>query len=260
MPIVTDLSSPLFQSLNTVERPTPNLLAVSKQSLVIGISFGAQRIICRWIILYAQYTSMAFLGRNTMCNTLRVANDDPGEKWASELVKRVGLAVKKARDGKSAAWLSERTAELGYRISPTVIAKLDSGHRGNVLNVAELLVLAAALEVPPLVLLYPDLADGEVELIPGRPGSSWDAYLWATGEAPSFTNPGARPSKGAELLAATRRRAELIATLPGLQIAAAAAPDELVKAALKTQESSNRDEIDRLSALIRDNGGVIHDA
>lgn len=200
---------------------------------------------------------MAFLRRNTMCNTLRVANEDPGDKWATELVRRVGLAVKKSRGGKSAAWLSERTAELGYRISPTVIAKLDSGHRGNVLNVAELLVLAAALEVPPMVLLYPELPGGEVELIPDRPASSWDAYLWATGAAPSFTNPGARPSKGAELLAATTRRAELIAVQPHLQIQAAAELDEAFKAALKDRVSSTRDEISRLSALIRDLGGIV---
>lgn len=195
-----------------------------------------------------------------MCNTLRVANEDAGDKWATELVRRVGLAVKKARGGKSATWLSERTAELGYRISPAVIAKLDSGHRGNVLSVAELLVLAAALEVPPMVLLYPEMPDGEVELIPQRPASSWDAYSWASGAAPSFTNPGARPSKGAELLAATTRRAELIAIQPHLQIQAAAEPDEVFKAALKDRVSSTRGEISRLSALIRDNGGVIRDA
>lgn len=183
-----------------------------------------------------------------------------GEDWHRATAERIGKAVAKFRRdaGMTAQRLAERCRQLGVPIHRSTITKIEGGRSR--FDVGELLILAAALQVPPMVLLYPELPDGEVELIPDHPGSSRDAYLWATGEAPSFTNPGARPSKGAELLAATRRRAELIAMLPGLQLAAAAAPDELVKAALKTQESSNRDEIDRLATLIRDNGGVIHDA
>lgn len=81
--------------------------------------------------------------------------DDSGLKWSHELVRQIGAAMQKARGKRTAKWLSERTAELGYRVSPTVIAKLDSGHRGNVLSVAELLVIADALEVPPAALLFP---------------------------------------------------------------------------------------------------------
>lgn len=90
-----------------------------------------------------------------------------GQDWAADLVRCIGKAAKDRRGGRSAKWLSERTAELGYRISPTVIAKLDSGHRGEVLSVPELLVIAAALEVPPVALLYPNMPDGEVEVLPG---------------------------------------------------------------------------------------------
>lgn len=88
-----------------------------------------------------------------------MANGD----WAKEIVQNIGAALKTARGKKSAAWLSDRTAELGYRVSPTVIAKLDSGHRGSVLSVPELLVFAAALEVPVLDLLCPGDA---VEVLP----------------------------------------------------------------------------------------------
>jgi hypothetical protein len=66
-------------------------------------------------------------------------------------------AMKVARGDRTAKWLSDRTDELGYRVSPTVIAKLDSGHRGDVLSVAELLIIAAALDVPPVAVLFPDL-------------------------------------------------------------------------------------------------------
>lgn len=90
-----------------------------------------------------------------------------GDKWAAELVERIGSAMKRARSGgRSAAWLSKRTEELGYRVSPTVISKLDSGHRGGVLSVPELLVIAAALETPALDLLFSD-EDKQVFILPG---------------------------------------------------------------------------------------------
>ena len=99
--------------------------------------------------------STVFDRRQHNVHTLRVANNQDGQQWAESLVRRVGLAVKKARGNKSAKWLSDETAKLGHRVSPTVIAKLDSGHRGSVLSVAELLVLAAALNIPPGLLLIP---------------------------------------------------------------------------------------------------------
>ncbi|OBB95388.1 helix-turn-helix domain-containing protein [Mycobacterium sp. 852002-40037_SCH5390672] len=183
-----------------------------------------------------------------------------GEDWHRATAERIGKAVLKYRRdaGLTAQQLAERCKQLGVPIHRTTITKIEKGR--NRFDVGELLILAAALEVPPLVLLYPELPDGDVELIPDRPGSSWDAYRWATGEAPAFTNPGARPSKGAELLAAARSRADLIATLPTTQLIAAAERDEASKAALKSYEASTRDKIDRLRALIRDYGGVIKDA
>lgn len=104
-----------------------------------------------------------------------------GDDWAAELVRRVGLAAKEARKGKSAAWLSDRTTELGYRIPPTVIAKLDSGHRGSVLYVAELLILAAALGVPPLALLFPDITSPEIDVLPAKPVPEYSALAWFIG-------------------------------------------------------------------------------
>lgn len=66
-----------------------------------------------------------------------------------------------------------------------MIAKLDSGHRGEVLSVAELLIIAAALEVPPIVLLYPNLPDGEVERVPGEVDTAISAIRWFIGESDS---------------------------------------------------------------------------
>lgn len=110
-----------------------------------------------------------------------MANDDDGQRWAKELVERVGKAIKEARGGKSAAWLSDRTAELGYRISPTVIAKLDSGHRGSVLSVPELIVLAAALNTSPVTLVYPGPYERDVDLLPDIATSEFYAAQWFSG-------------------------------------------------------------------------------
>ncbi|RIR89263.1 DNA-binding protein [Mycobacteroides abscessus] len=110
--------------------------------------------------------------------------NDRDDAWAADLVKRVGRAMKESRGSRSATWLSDRTAELGYRVPATVISKLDSGHRGSVLGVAELVVLAAALDMPPVALLYPALPDGDVELLPKVPTRSLNAVEWFSGHTP----------------------------------------------------------------------------
>jgi hypothetical protein len=147
-----------------------------------------------------------------------VANEN-GQQWAEDLVRRVGLAIKAARRGNSAAWLSDRTAQLGYRVSPTVIAKLDSGHRGSVLGVAELLVLAAALEVPPVALLFPDLPDGGVAFLPNRMIASDDAMRWFCGESGTMPfdvlsgavlEASSAPNDKAQLVEAVRERRVLL--------------------------------------------------
>ena len=127
-----------------------------------------------------------------MRHNLRVTKNEAGERWAEGLVRRVGLAIKKARGNKSARWLSDETAALGYRVSPTVIAKLDSGHRGSVLSVAELLVLAAALDIPPGLLLFPGYPYDVVEYLPGRAADAHSALDWLSGYGvlPAEAGPG----------------------------------------------------------------------
>lgn len=92
--------------------------------------------------------------------------------------------------------LADRCAALGYPLDRTVIAKLEKGLRQTV-TVADLLVLAKALEVPPLALVFPVGYEGEVEVLPGRMEHPITALRWASGE-------GFLPEEGAE-----DRRAEL---------------------------------------------------
>jgi transcriptional regulator with XRE-family HTH domain len=180
-------------------------------------------------------------------------------QWESELHARIAEAIKTHRSGRSAQELADRTAELGYPISRAQIANYESGRKKN-LDVAELLIIAAALDVSPVVLLYPELPDGDVEVIPGRPTNSWAAYLWAAGMAPSFMDP-STSSRGDQLIDAVSRRWQMILRLGSLTVQiSGAANNAPLQESLKQEESRVRGEIGWLNALIRELGGVLKDA
>jgi hypothetical protein len=104
------------------------------------------------------------------------------QKWSDAIQERVGRAVRTARGKRPAQWLADETAKLGHPISRSQIANLESGRKRGV-DLAELMIIAAAVGVPPATLLFPDLPDGDVEMLPGEHGSSIDALLRFTGEA-----------------------------------------------------------------------------
>ena len=104
--------------------------------------------------------------------------------WARETTERVASELKRLRAEHTVQWLSDRTAELGHRISRSRISDLERGDRGGPLGVAELIVLAKALRIPPLLLLYPAMSAGEVEVLAGHRASSRQAAQWFSGHAP----------------------------------------------------------------------------
>ena len=104
------------------------------------------------------------------------------EAWAAEQAQRIAATVRKLRGKRSGLWLSDETAKAGHRISRTSISELESGKRKSV-TTAELCVLAWALKVAPIRLLYPDLPDGPVEVVPGVTVPSIKAAKWFSGEA-----------------------------------------------------------------------------
>lgn len=103
------------------------------------------------------------------------------QEWEEDQARRVAQEIRRLRHPRSAQWLSDRTGELGHRISRPVISDLENGRRKYV-TTAELCVLAWALKVPPVALLYPDLPDGLVELVPGVEKPSIEAVMWFSGE------------------------------------------------------------------------------
>lgn len=118
--------------------------------------------------------------------------------WNQRIARRVGREVARARDqlvddrGRrlSAQALADRCSELGHPLDRSVIAKLEKGIRQTV-SVADLLVLAKALELPPLALVFPVGYEGETEVLPGRNEHPVTALRWASGE-------GVLPARGAD--------------------------------------------------------------
>ncbi|MEV6660633.1 helix-turn-helix domain-containing protein [Nocardia fluminea] len=136
--------------------------------------------------------------------------DENAKSWQESLAARTGRAVRKAREsaGLTAAQLSDRTRDIGYPIHRIAISKIENGARVGKLDVAELVVLARALEVPPVELIYPDLPDGPVEVWPDQQTTNFQAVQWFSGETTADDIvPGTGESRGGnERLRLSRER------------------------------------------------------
>ena len=110
---------------------------------------------------------------------------DQVEGWAQRVTAGIGERVAFYRDRQklSAQQVADRCSRLGMpSISRVVITRLENGRREAV-STAELTVLAAALGVPPVLLLYPLGQRQAAEVLPGREVHPWDGIRWFTGEA-----------------------------------------------------------------------------
>lgn len=89
--------------------------------------------------------------------------------WAGKTVIRIygNISDERERQGISAAELSRRCKNLGHPIARAVLAKMDSKDRANI-SIPELMVIAEALGMAPLDLIYsPYAAGADVERLPG---------------------------------------------------------------------------------------------
>ena len=109
--------------------------------------------------------------------------NDEAKAWEEDLSGRVGEAVQRRRMalGLSAAELAEKTVKLGYPIHRVAISKIENNRRAGKLDVAELLVLARALAIPPVLLLFPDYPFGSTRLLPNVTEESFKAAEWVSG-------------------------------------------------------------------------------
>lgn len=106
--------------------------------------------------------------------------DRAAADWSAEQAARVGDEIRRLRGSRSQQWLSDRTDALGYRIPHPTIAELENHQRAHV-STAELAVLAKALDVAPVRLLYPSAYPTELDVLPGVPATSWSAAEWFSG-------------------------------------------------------------------------------
>lgn len=103
-------------------------------------------------------------------------------EWSADLTRSIAGNLRRCRKAKrwSARELSETCDVLGYPIPRTTISDLENGRR-LFLSVAELLMLARALEVSPLELVFPQDQDEDVRLSPEEWFPSVDAARWWSG-------------------------------------------------------------------------------
>jgi len=103
--------------------------------------------------------------------------------WAERLTRSVVQEIRRRRDAKgwTVARLAERCSELGYPIKRTTFSNLEGGLRKSI-GLAELVVIAAALELPPALLAVPLGQAETVEVLPGSECGQWTAFKWFTGQ------------------------------------------------------------------------------
>jgi hypothetical protein len=97
------------------------------------------------------------------------------------------MRIQRLRGGRSAQWLSDRTHKIGYRVSRAVISDLETGRR-RYLTTAELSVIAAALDIAPVALLYPGPYDEKIEALPNVEVPKHYAVQWFSGEFSAITD------------------------------------------------------------------------
>jgi transcriptional regulator with XRE-family HTH domain len=100
------------------------------------------------------------------------------------VTRQVGVNAQKVRKarGLSLATVAERMTTLGRPMTLNSVSKIELQKRG--VDLDDLVALARALDVPPLVLVFPIGDKPTVELLPGYEVRPWTAARWFTGEQP----------------------------------------------------------------------------
>lgn len=105
--------------------------------------------------------------------------DEDAAGWPERVMESIAQEIRAWRDRReiSGKELAARCAELGFPIARNVIANIESGRRSGI-SVPELIVIAMALNVPPILLIYPIGRDKLVEIGPEHEIAPWFAVKW----------------------------------------------------------------------------------
>ncbi|WP_313450701.1 helix-turn-helix domain-containing protein [Brevibacterium casei] len=121
-----------------------------------------------------------------------MGNEAWRKAWVSNIAKRVkDLRKEKGLKGDD---LSERTKELGYEIPRSTLANIETGRKSAV-GIHEIAILAAALEVPPVSLLFDVGSEELVEVLPDDRRAPIEAVQWFSAIHPLMPKPGLIKSK-----------------------------------------------------------------
>jgi transcriptional regulator with XRE-family HTH domain len=98
--------------------------------------------------------------------------------WMTRLTQSVAQEVRRNREqrGMSAQQLSDACGKLGLPIHRAVISNFENGRRG--LSIGELMVIAKALDVAPVFLLFPVGFTESIEMLPGQEVAPVEAIRW----------------------------------------------------------------------------------
>jgi len=109
--------------------------------------------------------------------------DSEAMDWSERFTHTVVVGIKAYREqrGWKVQELADRCTELGYPMRRTTLSNLESGLRKSI-TLHEVLIIAVALGVPPVMLVFPGLPTEPVEYRPGVTIESWPAARWFTGE------------------------------------------------------------------------------
>lgn len=112
--------------------------------------------------------------------------DTDGAGWPERFTAGVAGEIKRYREAKGWSFqqLADACTALGYPTLRTTLANLENGRRKSI-TVHEVLVIAEALGVPGVQLVFPGIPYGECEYLPGKFRSAWQALRWFTGEVPA---------------------------------------------------------------------------
>ncbi|MFC7483383.1 helix-turn-helix domain-containing protein [Luedemannella flava] len=104
------------------------------------------------------------------------------DSWEQRLTSSIATAIRYWRDqrGMTAKDVEAATWRLGHRVPKSVIVNLENRRRESI-SVAELLIVAAALEVPPILLLAPLGRSESVEVLPDIGATPWQVRGWVHG-------------------------------------------------------------------------------
>jgi transcriptional regulator with XRE-family HTH domain len=110
---------------------------------------------------------------------------NPQETWPTRFTRAAATEIQRHRKmrGWSAQKLSDECAVYGLDMPRSTLADLENGRRAS-LGVAELVIIAKALDVPPLQLLFPVGYAAESELLPGEERGAFRSAMWFSGEGP----------------------------------------------------------------------------